>query len=93
MSSELCRHRHGCRQKHSYIKHGRNTSLKDKVSETGEVAQWWNKPLGLIPSTRVGVGECHSHSLILLVLILSSVEKVGINRIRSVCLVFTVTEF
>ena len=49
--------------------------------------------LGLIPSTRVGVGECHSHSSILLVLILSSVVEVGINRIRSVCLVFTVAEF
>ena len=63
------------------------------VSETGELAHWWNKPLVLIPCSWVGVGECHSHSSILLVLILSSVVEVGINRIRSVCLVFTVAEF
>ena len=63
------------------------------VSVPGEVAHGWNTPLGFIPCTWVGVGECHSHSSILLVLILSSVVEVGINRIRSVCLVFTVAEF
>lgn len=39
MSSELCRHRHGCWPKQSHIKRERNKSLKDKASETGKVVQ------------------------------------------------------